>query len=76
MHVHGSNGVDVMATDEDGLRDLARFFATRGVTSFLPPVPPRRSAPRPWTHSGSSGAWASACRAARASWARTWRAPS
>lgn len=35
VHVHGSNGVDVMATDEDGLRDLARFFATRGVTSFL-----------------------------------------
>ena len=35
IHVHGSDGVDVMETDEDGLRKLARFFARHGVTSFL-----------------------------------------
>ncbi len=35
VHVHGSDGVDVMETDEDGLRKLARFFAQHGVTSFL-----------------------------------------
>ncbi|MGV8886171.1 MAG: N-acetylglucosamine-6-phosphate deacetylase [Rhodoglobus sp.] len=35
MHVHGSDGVDFMDTDEDGLRKMARFFASRGVTSFL-----------------------------------------
>ena len=35
IHVHGSDGVDVMNTDEDGLRKLARFFARHGVTSFL-----------------------------------------
>lgn len=35
VHVHGSDGIDVMETDEDGLRKLARFFARHGVTSFL-----------------------------------------
>lgn len=35
VHVHGSTGIDVMDTDEEGLRTLARFFARRGVTSFL-----------------------------------------
>lgn len=35
VHVHGSVGIDVMNTDEDGLRELSRFFATRGVTSYL-----------------------------------------
>jgi N-acetylglucosamine-6-phosphate deacetylase len=35
IHVHGSDGVDVMETDEEGLRKLARFFAKHGVTSFL-----------------------------------------
>ncbi len=35
IHVHGSVGIDVMETDEAGLRRLSRFFATRGVTSYL-----------------------------------------
>ena len=35
VHVHGSDGIDVMETDEDGLRRLSRFFARHGVTSFL-----------------------------------------
>ena len=35
IHVHGSVGIDVMDTDEAGLRRLSRFFATRGVTSYL-----------------------------------------
>ncbi|MBB5633259.1 N-acetylglucosamine-6-phosphate deacetylase [Cryobacterium mesophilum] len=35
VHVHGSDGVDVMTTDEEGMRNLARFFARHGVTSFL-----------------------------------------
>ena len=35
VHVHGSAGVDFMDTDEDGLRRMARFFAGKGVTSFL-----------------------------------------
>lgn len=35
VHVHGSDGIDVMETDKDGLQKLARFFARHGVTSFL-----------------------------------------
>jgi N-acetylglucosamine-6-phosphate deacetylase len=35
VHTHGSMGIDVMNTDAEGLRTLARFFATKGVTSFL-----------------------------------------
>jgi N-acetylglucosamine-6-phosphate deacetylase len=35
VHTHGSVGINVMDTDADGLRDLARFFASKGVTSFL-----------------------------------------
>jgi N-acetylglucosamine-6-phosphate deacetylase len=35
VHTHGSVGIDVMDTDAEGLRTLARFFATKGVTSFL-----------------------------------------
>ena len=35
VHFHGSVGVDVMDTDEEGFAELSRFAATRGVTSFL-----------------------------------------
>lgn len=35
IHIHGSVGVDIMAADADGIRRLARFLASRGVTSFL-----------------------------------------
>jgi N-acetylglucosamine-6-phosphate deacetylase len=36
LHVHGAVGHDVMDADPDGLRAMARFFASRGVTGFLP----------------------------------------
>ena len=34
MHTHGATGVDVNAADEAGLRRIAAFFATQGVTAF------------------------------------------
>lgn len=33
-HTHGAVGVDVNAADADGLRQIAAFFATQGVTAF------------------------------------------
>ncbi len=36
LHVHGSAGVDVGASDVDGLAKLADYFAQDGVTSFQP----------------------------------------
>jgi N-acetylglucosamine-6-phosphate deacetylase len=36
LHVHGAVGVDVMDADPDGLRRMARFLATHGVTAWLP----------------------------------------
>lgn len=34
VHTHGAAGVDVNAADEAGLRRIAAFFATQGVTAF------------------------------------------
>ena len=34
VHPHGAAGVDVNAADEAGLRRIAAFFATQGVTAF------------------------------------------
>ena len=34
LHTHGAAGVDVNAADEAGLRRIAAFFATQGVTAF------------------------------------------
>lgn len=34
VHTHGATGVDVNAADEAGLRKIAAFFATQGVTAF------------------------------------------
>src|SRR5207245_7160010 len=34
--VHGGDGADTMDADADGLRRLARFHATHGVTALLP----------------------------------------
>lgn len=34
VHTHGAAGVDVNAADEAGLRKIAAFFATQGVTAF------------------------------------------
>jgi N-acetylglucosamine-6-phosphate deacetylase len=36
VHVHGAVGYDTMDGDADGLREMARFYATHGVTAFLP----------------------------------------
>jgi N-acetylglucosamine-6-phosphate deacetylase len=36
LHVHGALGHDVMDASPDGLWDMARFYATHGVTAFLP----------------------------------------
>lgn len=33
-HTHGAAGVDVNAADEDGLRKVAAFFASRGTTAW------------------------------------------
>ncbi len=35
VHVHGALGHETMDADPVGLRAMARYFATRGVTSFL-----------------------------------------
>ena len=34
VHTHGAAGVDVNAADEQGLRTIAAFFASRGVTAW------------------------------------------
>jgi N-acetylglucosamine-6-phosphate deacetylase len=36
LHAHGAVGVDVMDADPDGLRRMARFYASHGVTAWLP----------------------------------------
>jgi N-acetylglucosamine-6-phosphate deacetylase len=36
LHVHGADGVELMAGGEDVLPRIARFLAHHGVTSFLP----------------------------------------
>ncbi len=36
VHVHGGGGADAMDADADGLRRMARFHATHGVTALLP----------------------------------------
>ena len=35
LHVHGAVGHEVMDADPEGLREMARFFASHGVTAFL-----------------------------------------
>ena len=34
LHTHGAAGVDVNAADEEGLRRIAAFFASQGVTAW------------------------------------------
>ncbi len=38
VHVHGSAGAEAGDGDADGLRAMAAFLATRGVTTFLPTI--------------------------------------
>lgn len=39
IHTHGAVGIDVNTSDAKGLQQMAAFFATQGVTSFLASVP-------------------------------------
>lgn len=36
VHAHGGVGREAMDADPEGLREIARFYAAHGVTSFLP----------------------------------------
>jgi N-acetylglucosamine-6-phosphate deacetylase len=36
VHVHGAVGCETMDGDADGIRQMARFYAQHGTTSFLP----------------------------------------
>jgi len=36
LHVHGAVGIEVMDGSPEGLREIARFYASHGVTAFLP----------------------------------------
>ena len=36
IHVHGGAGADTCDADEKGLREMAKFLLTKGVTSFCP----------------------------------------
>lgn len=38
IHTHGGNGIDVNHASKEDLNNLSKFFASRGVTSFLPAV--------------------------------------
>ena len=40
IHIHGSAGVDVQATDADGLAKLSEFLLAEGVTGFFPTLVP------------------------------------
>ena len=40
IHIHGALGVDTTDTDADGLRRVAAFLASRGVTAWLPTLVP------------------------------------
>jgi len=36
IHVHGANGYDTMDTHNDALTKMSQYFASKGVTSYLP----------------------------------------
>lgn len=38
IHTHGGNGIDINHASKDDLNKLSKFFASCGVTSFLPAV--------------------------------------
>ena len=40
IHIHGSAGIDVQATDADGLSKLSAFLLTEGVTGYFPTFVP------------------------------------
>ncbi len=40
VHIHGAIGIDVNVADTDGLLKIAKFLATKGVTSWVPTLVP------------------------------------
>ncbi|MEO8574664.1 MAG: N-acetylglucosamine-6-phosphate deacetylase, partial [Pyrinomonadaceae bacterium] len=40
VHIHGAMGIDVNTADADGLFEIAKFLATKGVTSWVPTLVP------------------------------------
>ncbi len=40
IHIHGAKGVDVNASDTDGLIEIAKFLAANGVTAWMPTLVP------------------------------------
>jgi len=40
IHIHGSAGIDVQATDEHGLARLSEFLLSEGVTAYFPTLVP------------------------------------
>ena len=40
IHIHGSAGIDVQATDEDGIAKLSEFLLSEGVTAYFPTLVP------------------------------------
>lgn len=40
IHIHGSMGIDVNSADTEGLREMAGFLVSRGVTAWLPTLVP------------------------------------
>src|SRR5712692_5800455 len=40
IHIHGSAGVDVQATDADGLAKLSEFLISEGVTGYFATLVP------------------------------------
>lgn len=40
VHIHGAMGIDVNTADADGLFEIAKYLATKGVTSWVPTLVP------------------------------------
>jgi N-acetylglucosamine-6-phosphate deacetylase len=40
IHIHGSAGVDVQDTDQDGLASLSKFLLSKGITGYFPTFVP------------------------------------
>src|SRR5688572_30148077 len=40
VHIHGARGIDVNTADADGLYEIAKFLATKGVTTWVPTLVP------------------------------------
>jgi N-acetylglucosamine-6-phosphate deacetylase len=40
VHIHGAMGIDVNTADADGLFEIAKFLATKGVTAWVPTLVP------------------------------------